>query len=206
MFEINGLGELREMNKFKLRTERLELVAGTIELFRARVDERELLGRELQARVPDSWPPPLFDQDAMDWMAKYLEEYAAAAGANEWGFYFIILPARGGDDGEEPTAIGGCGFKGLPADDGTVEIGYSMLPEFQRAGYATEAAGALLRRAFSQPQVTRVIAETYPELLPSIRVLEKNDFRFVGDGSEERVIRFALTRAEFEAARRESEQ
>jgi len=195
------------MKNFKLTTGRLELIAGTGELFRVRVDDREFLSRQLGARVPESWPPPLFDQDAMDWMAKYLEEHE---GADEWGFYFVILPARGGsgDDGDgegEPTAIGGVGFKGIPADDGTVEIGYSMLPEFQGAGYATEAAGALVQKAFSQPQVARVIAETYPELLPSIRVLEKNNFRFDGDGSEERVIRFALTRGEYEAMQGGSE-
>lgn len=188
------------MENFKLTTERLELIAGTIELFRVRVDDREFLSRKLQARVPVEWPPPLFDQDAMDWMAKYLEENTDAG---NWTFYFIILPAR---DGQQRTAIGGIGFKGKPAADGTVEIGYSMLPEFQGAGYATEAAGALVRRAFSQPQVERVIAETYPELRPSIRVLEKNKFRFIGDGSEERVIRFAITREEYEATPRGEEE
>lgn len=185
------------MENLKLRTERLELVAGTAELFRVRIDDREFLGRKLGARVPAEWPPPLYDQGAMDWMAKYLEENPDAEGA--WTFYFIILRAE--DVEGQGTVIGGVGFKGLPSEDGTVEIGYSMLPEFQRSGYATEAAGALVRRAFSQAQVTRVIAETYPELRPSIRVLEKNNFRFIGDGSEERVIRYALTRAEYEAAR-----
>jgi ribosomal-protein-alanine N-acetyltransferase len=186
------------MNNFKLRTKRLELIAGTPELFRARVDERELLGRELGAHVPEDWPPPLFDQDAMDWMAKYLAEQPDAGG---WTFYYIVLHAPDA----RPTTIGGCGFKGKPTADGTVEIGYSMLPEFQRAGYATEAAGALVGWAFAQPQVARVIAETYPELRPSIRVLEKNNFRFNGDGSEERVIRYALTREEYEAAQRNEE-
>ena len=181
------------MENLKLKTERLELVAGTPELFRVRVEDREFLSRKLGARVPDSWPPPLYDQDAMDWMAKY---FAENAGEGAWTFYFIILPAR---EGAERTVVGGAGFKGQPSADGTVEIGYSMLPEFQRAGYATEAAGALVRWAFTQPQVTRVIAETYPELRPSISVLEKNNFRFIGDGSEERVIRFALTREEYEA-------
>lgn len=190
------------MNNFKLRTKRLELIAGTPELFRARVDERELLGRALGAEVPVDWPPPLFDQDAMDWMAKYLDENADAGG---WTFYFVVLPAPDDAPDARPTAIGGCGFKGKPAADGTVEIGYSMLPEFQRAGYATEAAGALVGWAFSQSQVARVIAETYPELRPSIRVLEKNNFRFIGDGSEERVIRYALTREEYEAAARNEE-
>lgn len=184
------------METFKLRTERLELVAGTVGLFRVQVDDREFLGGKLGARVPVEWPPPLYDQGAMDWMANYLDENPDAGG---WTFYFIILPAR--DAGGQGTVAGGVGFKGKPPADGTVEIGYSMLPQFQRSGYATEAAGALVRWAFSHPQVTRVIAETYPELLPSIRVLEKNGFRFIGDGSEERVIRYALTREEYEAAR-----
>ena len=191
------------MSNFKLSTKRLELIAGTPALFRARVDEREELGRALGAHVPADWPPPLFDQDAMDWMSKYLEKEADAGG---WTFYFVVLPAQGDDAPDaRATAIGGCGFKGKPSADGTVEIGYSMLPQFQRAGYATEAAGALVRWAFSHPQVARVIAETYPELRPSIRVMEKNNFRFIGDGSEERVIRYALTREEYEAAGRNKE-
>jgi RimJ/RimL family protein N-acetyltransferase len=187
------------MNNLKLSTERLDLIAGTKELYRARVDERELLGRELGAEVPAGWPPPLFDQDAMDWMSKYLDEQPDAGG---WTFYFVVLREQPDAPDARPTVIGGCGFKGKPSADGTVEIGYSMLPEFQRAGYATEAAGALVRWAFSQAEVARVVAETYPELLPSIRVLEKNNFRFIGDGSEERVILFALTREEYEAAAR----
>jgi RimJ/RimL family protein N-acetyltransferase len=73
-----------------------------------------------------------------------------------------------------------------------------VLPQFQRAGYASEAAGALIRWAFSHKDVTRVIAETYPELKPSIRVMEKNGLRFAGSGSEERVIRYELTRADWE--------
>jgi RimJ/RimL family protein N-acetyltransferase len=186
------------MKNIKLKTERLELVAGTAELFRVRIDDREFLSRELGARVPAEWPPPLYDQDAMEWMAKYLDENPDAGA---WTFYFIILPARDGEAGG--TVVGGIGYKGKPSDDGTVEIGYSMLPEFQRAGYATEAAGALVRQAFSEPRVARVIAETYPELRPSIRVLEKNHFRFIGDGSEERVIRYALAREEYGEGRDE---
>ncbi|MBW4650055.1 MAG: GNAT family N-acetyltransferase [Kastovskya adunca ATA6-11-RM4] len=52
--------------------------------------------------------------------------------------------------------------------------------------------------AFTHPQVNRVIAETLPELTPSIRVLEKNRFVNIGEGSESGVIRFELPRAVFE--------
>ena len=47
------------------------------------------------------------------------------------------------------------------------------------------------------PAVQRVIAETLPELTPSIGVLGKCGFRFIGDGAEPGVIRFELTRADF---------
>ena len=54
--------------------------------------------------------------------------------------------------------IGTCGFKGPPTDDGTVEIGYGVLPEFRRQGHATEAARGLIEHALAHPTVTRVKA------------------------------------------------
>jgi RimJ/RimL family protein N-acetyltransferase len=183
------------METHSIKTARLELVSATPEILRARVDDRDALASFLGARVPGNWPPELYDQDAVNWTAKYLAENADAAG---WVLWFILL--RGGEDGGggERTAIGCCGYKGKPTDEGTCEIGYGLLPQFQRAGYASEAASALIRRAFAHEQVTRVVAETYPELTASIRVMEKNGLRFAGDGSEERVIRYELTRADWE--------
>jgi RimJ/RimL family protein N-acetyltransferase len=49
----------------------------------------------------------------------------------------------------------------------------------------------------SHSEVSRVIAETYPELKPSIRVMEKNGLVYVDDGSEPGVIRYELKRAAF---------
>ena len=178
-----------------ITTERLELIPGTLAIFRARVDDRAALARFLGgARVPENWPPELYDQGAVDWTAKYLDANPDAAG---WVLWFIVLRPPGVESGER-TAIGCCGYKGKPAPDGTVEIGYGVLPQFRRAGYASEAAGALISRAFSHRPVGRVVAETYPELKASIRVMEKNGLRFAGDGSEEGVIRYELTRADWE--------
>jgi RimJ/RimL family protein N-acetyltransferase len=183
------------LNAEAITTERLELIPGTLEIFRARVEDRAALARFLGgARVPENWPPELYDQDAVDWTAKYFDANPGAAG---WMLWFIVLRAPGVEGGER-TAIGCCGYKGQPASDGTVEIGYGVLPQFRRAGYASEAAGALISRAFSHGQVGRIVAETYPELKASIRVMEKNGLRFTGEGSEERVIRYELTRADWE--------
>ena len=41
------------------------------------------------------------------------------------------------------TLAGNIGFKGGPSDDGTVEIGDSVLKVHQRCGYASEAVNAI---------------------------------------------------------------
>ena len=43
-----------------------------------------------------------------------------------------------------------------------------------------------------------MIAETYPELVGSIGVLGKRGFRHTGEGSEPGVLRYELTRDEYE--------
>ena len=57
---------------------------------------------------------------------------------------------RVGRDGSV-TLIGCVGA--FPKEAGDVEIGYSTLPEFQRKGYATEAAAALLELAVGRMSV-----------------------------------------------------
>lgn len=84
-------------------------------------------------------------------------------------------------DRASSRTVGRCGFKGPPGTDGVVEIAYSIAPEHQGEGYATEAAAALTNYAFSQPQVRVVRAHTLPETNASTRVLTKCGFRRVGE-------------------------
>jgi RimJ/RimL family protein N-acetyltransferase len=76
-----------------------------------------------------------------------------------------------------------------------VELGYSVLEEFQRRGYATEAAGALTAWAFAHTEVCRVIAEALPQRAASIRVLEKSRFQRYDVNAKNGAWRFALPRA-----------
>ena len=73
------------------------------------------------------------------------------------------------------THIGDLCFKG-PGTNGTVEIGYGVLEEYQGHGYAAEAVGAAVSWALQQPGVNRVEAETEPDNRASQRVLEKCGF------------------------------
>jgi RimJ/RimL family protein N-acetyltransferase len=170
-----------------LRTERLELVPGTAALGRAELTDRTRFAELVGAEVPASWPPPENDEQSMTFFTEYVEEHPGDVG---WAAWYILLCR---DDGRR-TAIGTCGFKGGPDEDGTVETGYSILPEHQRRGYAPEAVTALVNWAFTHPAVSRVVAHTFPDLRPSISVLEKCGFTFAGAGAEEGTIRFERSR------------
>lgn len=80
--------------------------------------------------------------------------------------------------------VGDLCFKGL-SEDGTVEIGYGLLPAFWGKGYATEAVVAVTEWAAKQPGVKTIEAETEPENTASQRVLEKAGFVPTGKNGEE---------------------
>lgn len=163
----------------RIETPRLELIAADLSLVRADLHHREELAHRLAARLED-WPPPLYEVSSMQWTINRLTEDPARVGWMGW-YWVRRWPHR--------VAIGLGGFKGLP-EAGAVEIGYSVVPKFQRQGLATEAVTALVDWAFTHAGVTRVLAETLPELIPSQRVLAKNGFAYVGEGTEPGVLRY----------------
>ena len=161
----------------------------TVALTQAALDGPDALATALGAAVPATWPPQFLDPPALHFTLARLGAGLEQAG---WWLYFILLP--GGETG--PTLIGSAGYKGPPSADGTVEVGYGIVRDRQRRGYASEATHGLVARAFALPAVRRVIAETLPELTPSIGVLRKCGFRPIGEGSEPGVLRFEITRQE----------
>ena len=169
----------------ELGTERLRLVAATPSLVDAEMQGPCVLARHLEADVPQDWPPPLNDESSIRWLADFFAEHPSAIG---WGLWYFLKPG----DGEQLEAIGNGGFKGIPDDRGTVEIGYSIMEPHQRRGYAPEAVRALIDWAFSHGEVQRIIAHTLVGLRPSIRVLEKCGFVYSGKGTEEGVIAYEL--------------
>jgi ribosomal-protein-alanine N-acetyltransferase len=193
----------------EIKSRRLELVAATVESTRAEIEDRPRLARLLRASVPEGWPPPLNDEQSMRYNLEYLEKDLSRIG---WAHWYLILPESGGREGADGSVgsagpagsgsdgrrlVGVVGLKGKPTGEGCVEVGYSVMGDQQRRGYGTEGTAALISWAFSHPEVVQVIAETLPELRPSIRVMEANGMRFLGKGSEKGVIRYGITREEF---------
>jgi RimJ/RimL family protein N-acetyltransferase len=175
------------MNDLRLFTNRLELVAATLELARAESSDLSAFANLLNVRRPGKWPPPLNDEHSQQAFLASLQK--AESDDHGWNLWFCILR-------EPRMLVGNAGFKGRP-QAGLVEIGYSMLETHQRNGYCTEAVRGLLDWAFQNRAVRTVIAHTLPGLTPSIRVMEKCGFVFAGNGPMEDgmpTIRYQLSR------------
>ncbi|HEV7389780.1 MAG TPA: GNAT family N-acetyltransferase [Gemmatimonadaceae bacterium] len=105
----------------------------------------------------------------------FLESLRTLSEPDPWrlGFAAVHRGAR--------MVIGSGGFKGPPDSDGVVEIAYGIVPAFQRRGYATEVARALVEYALRDNTVRRLIAHTLREHNPSTKVLKKCGFEFIGE-------------------------
>jgi len=93
--------------------------------------------------------------------------------AGEWFQYALVLRSTN-------ELIGDCA-SGTDADDPRIaEIGFTLRPEFQGHGYATEGAGALLGYLFGKRGKHRVTARCDARNDASVRVLERLGMRHEG--------------------------
>jgi ribosomal-protein-alanine N-acetyltransferase len=143
------------MNTLILKTESLDLILQTPDEVRRQLDRMSASDR---AEV------------SADWLALV----ASASSPDPWVHGFAVVRRA------DRSIVGSCGFKGPPTPHGVVEIAYSIAPEFQGHGYATQAARALVGFARADHAVRVVRAHTLAEENASTRVLGKCGFRRVG--------------------------
>ncbi|MET1051857.1 MAG: GNAT family N-acetyltransferase [Mycetocola sp.] len=86
------------------------------------------------------------------------------------------------DDG---TVIGRSGFHAGPDAQGMVELGYTVLPEFRRRGYARALLGLLVEYARAHPEVRVLRATISPDNAASLATLRAFPFRHVGEQMDE---------------------
>jgi ribosomal-protein-alanine N-acetyltransferase len=138
-----------------------------LEAFRRDADEFAEL---VASPVPAGWPE---SPEGIEFTIDKLRERPDQAGW--WLHLFFDSTGR---------LVGSGGFVG-PPDDGVVEVGYEIAPEFRSHGYATAAARALVAKACSEGGVHTVIAHTLAKTNPSTSVLGKAGFHFVGELPDE---------------------
>ena len=126
-------------------------------------DPRELSAL-LGSPVPSGWPE---FPEAITNTIEILETHPEQT---EWWMYFFM---------NGNTLVGSGGFAG-PPQNGRVEIGYEIAPEFRRRGYATSATKALIDIATKSGEVGLVIAHTLISDDSSAGVLRAAEFQMAG--------------------------
>jgi [ribosomal protein S5]-alanine N-acetyltransferase len=79
------------------------------------------------------------------------------------------------------TVVGDIGFFGPPNASGVLEVGYSVVPDRRRRGYATEAAAGLVAWALDQPGVRAIVATCDAGNEASVLTLERIGFHRTGE-------------------------
>jgi RimJ/RimL family protein N-acetyltransferase len=143
-----------------LETKRLQLVPFSLELKKAALMDRARLVEMLGVDVPGHWPGP----DLAEALPFFIENMEKAPSEPAWDWIAIQK--------SDQAVIGDIGFIGGPDQDGVVEIGYSIVPEYRNRGYATEMASGLITWAFQGTGIKVVTAACLDDNIGSIKVLE----------------------------------
>jgi len=100
----------------------------------------------------------------------FIEKYSVTAEITpgHWKQFAIYLRS---DD----ALIGDCGF--CIFEEVQAEIGFTISPKYQRRGYGIEVVRALVAYLFTEHNLHRIIAKTYPANVGSKTLLERLHFR-----------------------------
>ena len=148
-----------------LETKRLQLIPFTLDLKKAAMNDRARLVEMLGVYVPEHWPEP----DLVEALPVFVEKMEKAPSEPVWDWIAIHRL--------DQAVIGGIGFMGGPDKDGVVEVGYDIIPEYRKQGYATEMARSLIAWAFQETDIKVVTASCHDDNIGSIKVLENVGMR-----------------------------
>ena len=105
--------------------------------------DRDRAAALVAADLAEAWPA--------DDLRAVLIPQARLGGDLRFGLWTVIERAS-------RTVVGSAGFLGAPDARGIIEIGFDVVPDRRRRGYATEAASTLAGWVRTQPEVSGVAA------------------------------------------------
>jgi len=151
-------------------SDRLAMSMASLEELRAELVSLAELQRVLGWKIARDWPPRLWEADPIRWAIGKIE---AEPEELFWRPWYVRM--RGYDGAYCATA----GFKG-PAQDGMLEVGYSVVDSHHRRGIATEVTGMLMEWARDFAGISKFCAHTLVGDPASAGVLLKNGFVMAG--------------------------
>ena len=162
---------------FYLETQRLMLVATPLPVLKAGLEQDAFTAKLPLANGPKTVTfPAAWPGDALVIFPRLIKSLETNPDNELWDGTLVERATL--------TAVGQLGCKGKPDENGSVEIGYGLIPEVWGRGYTTEIIGALVFWLLKQPDVRTVTAECLETNHASVRVLQKTGFKRVGQKSD----------------------
>lgn len=81
--------------------------------------------------------------------------------------------------------IGSAGFHDQPDENGMIEIGFGILPEFQNRGFGKELLHGMWKMILENPNVKTLRYTVSPENDPSMHIIKNLNFNLVGEQIDE---------------------
>ena len=150
-----------------IETKNLKLIPCDTDILKAATQGNEILAKKLNANVQDNWTE--FGVGALQYSLDRLSE---SEDEKDWWTYFPIYK-------QDNKLIGSGGYKGKPTNEGIVELGYEIAPDYRNRGLATEMTKGLIENAFKDERVKSIIAHTLGQDNASTTVLQKCGFKKV---------------------------
>lgn len=164
-----------------LSSERLDLIPMSREFLYASLrNDTEEVGRLIGAAVPSDWPGEIADV-----LRLRLSQLDSEPSLEQWLLRAMVLRDTG-------RMVGYIGFHTAPGPDylkeyspGAVEFGFGVFPDFQRRGFAREAAEALMGWARIEHGVRKFILTIRPDNEASKSLAARLGFVRIGSHIDE---------------------
>ncbi len=112
-----------------------------------------------------SWP----DMDVLDTLPRIINNLTKVGSPTGFESWMIIKK-------DTKEIIGDLGFKGFNEKDENIDIGYGIIKEERRKGFAEEAVREIIKWAFSNEKIKEITANCLTENSSSINLLHKFNF------------------------------
>lgn len=149
----------------KLNTERLILIPYSIKICRDILNNDFSDLNKMGLKKAKGWP----DDDVMETLPKIINNLSKVKTPTGFESWMIIK-------NDSLEIIGDIGFKGFSNAEQNIDLGYGIIKEERRNGYAEEAARAIIKWALSNKEVKEITAKCIIENIGSINLLRKLNF------------------------------
>ncbi len=128
------------------------------------------------------WP----DEDVLETLPRIIDNLLQVVAPTGFESWMIIK-------NDTLEIVGDAGFKGFNSVESAVDIGYGIIKEERRKGYAEEAVTELIRWAFTNEMVREITARCLIDNASSVNLLNK--MNFIEQKRDDEMIYWSLIRS-----------